>query len=267
MKKTLSALLLVSTVLLIFTTVTAAGPVLDRINSKNTLVVGITGTQPPLNATSKTGDIIGMDADIAKLIANTMGVELEFSTMPFSELLPALMAGKIDLVISSMTITAQRNMKVAFIGPYYISGKGILTKTKHVEALQGMGGINQAQFKVAALENSTSQKFVEKEAPKAELVPVKSYNHAIEMLFEDKIDILIADAPFCALSAFRYPDKGLTAGQDRLTFEPLGIATVEDTLLINWLQNFMVGLNGSGELKRLHETWLNKGDWISQLPE
>jgi ABC-type amino acid transport substrate-binding protein len=52
-----------------------------------------------------------------------------------------------------------------------------------------------------------------------------------------------------------------------LTFEPLGIALVEDTLLINWLQNFMAGLAGSGELKRLHEKWLNKGDWVSQSPE
>ena len=130
-----------------------------------------------------------------------------------------------------------------------------------------MAGLNQAQFKVAALKNSTSQLFVEKEAPKAQFIPADSYEKAIEMLFSDTVEILIADSPFCALTAFRYPDKGLTAGQDKLTFEPLGIAVTEDALLINWLQNFMLRLNSSGELKRLTEKWLNDGSWVSQLPE
>ena len=229
--------------------------------------VGTTGAQPPLNATSKTGDIIGLDADIAKRIAANMGVAIEFKTMPFPDLLPALGAGKVDLVISSMTITPQRNMQVAFIGPYFISGKGILTKTKHLEALQSVAGINQAQFKITALKNSTSQRFVEREAPKAKVVPADSYDQAIEKLFNDEVDILIADSPFCAFTVFRHPDKGLTAGQDKLTFEPLGIAVKEDALLINWLQNFMLALNGSGELKRLTKKWLKDGSWVSQLPE
>ncbi len=267
MKKILALSSLISVVLLIFISTGVAGPVMERIVSKGHVVIGTTGTQPPLNATSKAGELIGLDVDIAKLIAMNMGVEVKFMTLPFSELLPALIAGRVDLVISSMTITPERNMNVAFIGPYYISGKGILTKSKHLDALQGASGLNQPQFKVAALKNSTSQRFVEKEAPKAEFIPVESYDQAIELLFQDKIDVLIADSPFCALTAFRYPDKGLTAGQDRLTFEPLGIAVTEDALLINWVQNFMVSLNGRGELKRLTEKWLKDGSWTSQLPE
>ena len=149
---------------------------MDRIAANSKIVVGITGAQPPLNATAKTGEIIGLDADIAKLIAANMGVDIEFKTMPFAELLPALSANKVDLVVSSMTITPERNMQVAFIGPYFISGKGILTKSKHLEALQGVAGLNQAQFKVAALKDSTSQRFVEREAPKAKLIQADSYD-------------------------------------------------------------------------------------------
>lgn len=267
MKKTFRVSFFLFAVLCLCFTNAQAGPVMDRITASSKIVVGTTGAQPPLNATAKTGEIIGLDADLAKMIAANMGVTVEFKTMPFAELLTALTANKVDLVISSMTITPERNMQVAFIGPYFISGKGILTKTKHLEALKGLAGINQAQFKITALNNSTSQRFVEREAPKAKLVPAESYEKAIEMLFSDTVDILIADAPFCALTAFRYPDKGLTVGQDKLTFEPLGIAVPEDALLINWLQNFMLMLNGSGELKRLTEKWLRDGSWVSQLKE
>jgi len=86
------------------------------------------------------------------------------------------------------------------------------------------------------------------------------------MLFQDKVDALVADYPFCAVSALRFQDKGLAAGQARLTFEPLGIAVPEDTLLINFLQNFMGVLEGSGALKKISERWFNNASWLSQLP-
>ncbi len=117
MKKAFLILTIVTLFLLSFTSITPAATTLDDIIKKGELIVGTTGTQPPLNVTSKTGEVIGYDADIAKLIASSMGVKVRFSKMPFSELLPALEAGKVDMVISSMTMTLSRNLKVAFVGP------------------------------------------------------------------------------------------------------------------------------------------------------
>jgi len=266
MKKTILILTLTFLLAFSFVTVAAAGTSLNRILKKGELVVGITGTQPPLNATAKDGKIIGFDADIAAAIAMNMGVKVKFSKMQFSELLPALEAGKVDMVLSSMTMTPSRNLKVAFVGPYYISGKGILTKAKTIGALQKTEGLNKPEFKIAALKGSTSQKFVEDTAPQAALITTKSYDEAVEMLLQDKIDALIADYPFCAFIAFRYEDKELIAGQSKLTFEPLGIAVSEDALLINWLQNFMMALEGSGQMKLMNQHWFNDSSWIKELP-
>ena len=265
--KRISAVLLLITVLT-FTVVhiAAAGTVMDRILKRGELVVGITGTQPPLNATNKDGEIIGFDADIAKLIATSMGVEIKFETMPFAKLLPALKAGQVDLILSSMTMTLERNLKVAFVGPYYVSGKGILTKGQTIALLQDPDGLNRPQFKIAALQNSTSKKVVEKTAPKAELVATASYDEAVDMLLKDKIDAMIADFPFCAFTAFRHKESGLVAGQSKLTFEPLGIAVQEDTLLINWLQNFMLMLEGSGQFQLLNKRWFQDASWVKELP-
>ena len=228
--------------------------------------MGITGTQPPLNVTNKDGKIIGYDADIANLIAMNMGVKVKFDTMPFADLLPALKAGKLDMILSSMTMTLERNRDVAFVGPYYVSGKGILTKAQNIDALQESEGLNNPEFKVAALKNSTSQSFVEQAAPKAQLVPTPSYDDAINMLLQDKVNAIVADYPFCAFTAFRNQDKGLVAGQSKFTVEPLGIAIPEDTLLINWLNNFLKMLEASGQLKHLTEKWFKDGSWIKELP-
>jgi polar amino acid transport system substrate-binding protein len=86
-------------------------------------VVGTSGAQPPLTATSKKGEIIGLDVDIARAIAAAMGVKLKLVPMPFAELLPALEAGKVDMILSGMTITGERNRKAAFLGPYLVTGQ------------------------------------------------------------------------------------------------------------------------------------------------
>jgi len=265
MRKTV-VLVLACAMLLMGVNIAAAGQAMDRILKKGELVVGITGSQPPLNAVDKNGNIIGYDADIAKLIAMNLGVKIKFSAMPFAELLPALATNKVDLILSSMTMTLERNRKTAFVGPYYISGKGILTKTKNISILQQAEGLNSPAFKVATLGKSTSQAFVEQAAPKAQLVATKSYDDAIDMLLQDKVNAVVADYPFCAFSAFRYQEKGLVAGQSKLTAEPLGIAAPEDTLLLNWLRNFVNMLEASGQLENLTEKWLQNGAWIKELP-
>jgi ABC-type amino acid transport substrate-binding protein len=86
--------------------------------------------------------------DLANLLANAMNVELKLVEMPFGELLEALEAGKVDVVMSGMTMTPERNLKAAFVGPYIISGKSILTKDSTVAMAQEADDINQAAAKV-----------------------------------------------------------------------------------------------------------------------
>ena len=131
------------------TTLSSPSPVLDRIQKRDMLVVGTVGDMPPFNMTSKDGKIIGYEADLARFLADSLGVKLEFKTMQFSELLPALEAGKVDMVMSSVTMTIKRNAKYAFVGPYYISGKGILTNLATLANVKGPGEIDKSEFKIA----------------------------------------------------------------------------------------------------------------------
>jgi polar amino acid transport system substrate-binding protein len=260
----LSAVFVLSVVLICFG-VACAGPLFDDILKKGELVVGMTGDQPPLNAVSKDGELIGLDADLARSIAQSMNLKVSFAKMPFSELLPALQSGKIDMILSGMTMTPVRNTQVAFIGPYYVSGKGILLKYKSVEMLK-KEGLNSEKFKVATLKGSTSQAVVEQAAPKAKLNFVDSYDDAIEMLLQDKADVVIADYPFCAYMAARYTEKELVVGETKLTIEPLGIAVREDALLINATENFLRTLVLSGGMTSLQEKWFQSRSWFEQLP-
>ena len=265
MKRAFKSAVFVFAIVLVFFGVACAGPILDDILKRGELVVGMTGDQPPLNAISKEGELIGLDADLARVIAQSMNLKVSFTKMPFAELLPALQSGKIDMIVSGMTMTPERNTKVAFIGPYYVSGKGILLKLKSVELLK-KEGLNSENFKVATLKGSTSQAVVEKLAPKAKLTFVDSYDNAVEMILQDKADAMIADYPFCAYMAARYSEKELVVGETKLTVEPLGIAVREDPLLMNFTENFLKTLVLSGGINALQDKWFKSRSWFEQLP-
>ena len=127
-KSNLVALMVMSVLLALWGQAFAAeiSPVLDRIQEKKELVVGTAASMPPLNMTTKDGQIIGMEMDLARFFAAGMEVKLTVKPMNFNELLPALEAGQVDMVLSGMTMTPGRNLKVAFVGPYVGSGKSIL---------------------------------------------------------------------------------------------------------------------------------------------
>jgi len=266
MRKTTFCHIVICLCLLLIAASATAGPSMDRILERGALVVGTSGEQPPMTVTAKNGDIIGLDVDIAKAIADGLEVKLQLAVMPFADLLPALEAGKVDMVISGVTITPGRNRSIAFVGPYYVSGKGILAKAARFAELQDANGLNAPEVTVATLKNSTSQQYADDLMPEAQRVLTGSYDEAVALLLENKADVMVADLPFCAYAAYRHQDKGLSAGKSPLTFEPLGIALEEDTLLINWTQNFLSKLQGTGELKKMHNKWLKSGGWISQLP-
>lgn len=240
---------------------------MDRISQSGQLVVGTAGSMPPLNMTTKDGEIIGLEPDMANMMAQAMGVKVTFKTMPFGDLLPALEAGKVDLVMSNMTITGKRNMKVAFVGPYFISGKTFLTTEKWVASAKEPEEVNNPATKLTALRGSTSQEFVEKVFPNATLLLGEDYDASVAMVLEGKADAMIADYPICLLSVIRYPDHNLISVVPPYTYEPIGIAIQkQDTLLANWLENFLGTLSGSGDLKELQDKWFEGGSWIERLP-
>jgi len=243
-----------------------SGSVIDRISKKGELVVGTAGSMPPLNMTTKTGEVIGYEIDIARSMAGAMGVKLRVETMPFADLLPALEAGKVDMILSGMTIIPERNMKAAFVGPYYVSGKAFLTKVDRLASAKDASEVKNTAIALAALKGSTSQAFVEMLIPQAKLTLTANYDEAVQMVIQGKVDALVADYPICIVSVFRYPDQKLLASLTPLTYEPIGIALPpNDPLLVNWVENFMNGLEGSGQLDMFRDRWLKDGSWIKDL--
>jgi len=240
---------------------------LDRILERGELRAGLSGNQPPLNMKNKRGEIIGLEVDLLEALAFSMGLEVSLVAMPFADLLPALEKGDVDLVISGMTITPERNARVAFVGPYVISGKSLLTKSRTIANVESPGALDRPGRTYAALRGSTSEAFVKTNLPQAKLVPTRDYDTAVHMVIDDEVDALVADYPICALSVLRHPEAGLSMLATPFTVEPLGIALPADNpLFVNLVENYLNTLEGTGLLTQLKAKWFSDGSWVSELP-
>ncbi len=240
---------------------------LAQIVERGELRVGLSASQPPLNMRNRDGEIVGLEVDLATELANSMGLEVRFEAMPFAELLPALEAGKVDLVASGMTITPDRNARVAFAGPYVISGKSLLTKSEDIADVEEPAALNLAGRNYAALAGSTSEAFVKTLLPASTLVATEDYDVAVKMVIDDEVDALVADLPICSVSVLRHPDAELFMLVSPFTVEPLGIALpADDPLFVNLVQNYLTTLDQTGFLIQLKAKWFNDGEWLEDLP-
>jgi len=244
----------------------APGRLADILESGE-LRVGLSGNQPPLNMRDKQGKIIGFEVDLINELATSMGLAVKLVPMPFSNLIGALERGEVDLVISGMTITPERNVRVAFAGPYFITGKSVLTKSEEIAGVEEPGQLDDSSRAYAALAGSTSESFVKAMLPRSRLVTTTDYDAAVDMVIRDEVDGLVADYQICMLSVWRNPDVELRTVMTPFTVEPLGIALPADApLLVNLVENYLDTLDYTGQLTELKARWLGDGSWLADLP-
>lgn len=238
------------------TTLASSADTLGSIQERGQLILATSGNMPAMSQLDDKGGLTGLDIDIARYMAQAMEVELVTRVMPFSELLAALEAGKVDVVISNVTITPARNLKVAFVGPYFTSGKCFITKDQALAQPEQAINLNTPDTKLAALKGSTSQDVVQRLYPRATLVSFESYADAIDQIKKDEVNGMLADYPVCAATLEAHPEAGFVSLLSLITYEPIGIALpANDSQILNWTENFLHRLEGTGTLQGLSEKW------------
>ena len=267
MKKLFTSIAIVAITLLVFIDGNAQTR-LSKITESGVIKIGMTGNQPPFSMESKDGSLMGYEVDLAELLAESMNLELEIVQLPFNELLPSLEDGKIDAVMSGMAITMERNLQAAFVGPYVLSGKSILTKIESLAKAEEAADLNQEDLKVTSLKGSTSEQFVEMFLPEASSLPADDLDQALEKLLNDEANVMVADYPTCVLNVMLHPTSGLITLSEPLTVEPIGMALPsDDPLLINFMENYLKALIMSGLLEGLESYWFENGSWLVKLKE
>ena len=238
-----------------------------RIVESGQLRVGMSGRQPPLNMKDKSGALIGLDVELARALADAMELELVLIEKPFPQLLSGLENNEFDLVISMLTITPARNARVAFAGPYMISGATLLTREELVEEVADMNTLDSADRTWGVLSGSTGEAFVRDAFPNARIVTSDNLPTLVPQIAAGEIDGIFSDLPYVRFELARHPEDGLAVLPTPFTTEPLGVALPPNSpLFANLVQNYLNTLEYTGLLIQMKARWLNGGEWLSEIP-
>jgi polar amino acid transport system substrate-binding protein len=223
---------------------------------KKTYIVGIDAAYPPFTYTDKNGDCVGFDVDSAQWIADTMGFEVEFQPTAWDGIIPALQAGKIDMVYAGMTITEERQEKVNFSIPYWTVNQDVVTlETSDLT----IDDVLEGKAIIGAQRGCTAAMWVE-----ANLIETGKMS-AENLKFYDNTPLAVDDLKSGRITAVMYDDlvlKDIIAGMPIKTIgnietnEQFGIAVRKtDTQLLADLNEGLEQLMSDpywDELKELH---------------
>ena len=200
MKKKIGALVTVLLMLLSFLPAKAQGAekdeIYERIQQSGELVVGLSADYAPYEFHADvdgTDKIVGFDISIAKKIAKDMGVKLKIEELGFDALLGALKTGKIDLVISGMSITEERLKEVDFSDPYFVVQQKVLVRKGDKNKYKTTADFNGVP--VGAQKQTTQEDLVKNELTGADPTSLQKVPDLINNLLNKKVEAVVLEQP------------------------------------------------------------------------
>lgn len=223
----------------------AADSTMGKIASADKLIVGVKFDQPGFGLKDPvTGKVDGFDVAIAKEIGKSLGLtedQIEFVESVSANRIPYLQEDKVDLVIATMTINADRKTQIEFSRPYYQAGQSILVK-KDNTTIKTVDDLNGKT--VCSVQGSTSEKNVLAKAPQANLQSLTTYAACVSGMKDGRYEAVSTDDIILAGFAAADADLKLVGGQ--FTKEPYGIGIKQgktdmveyvDGLLAEWFED------------------------------
>jgi polar amino acid transport system substrate-binding protein len=138
----------------------AIADVLDTILERGTVRIGV-AEFVPWTMKSGSGELIGFEIDLARKLAQDMGVKPEFKLYPWDEVIPAVQSGEIDILAGGMSITAERALQVNFSRPTAESGVGIATNIRKTQNIKTLNDLNRPEITIAVVKDTLAYSVTE----------------------------------------------------------------------------------------------------------
>ena len=242
---------------------------LNQIIQKGELRVGMEPGYMPFEMKDKKGRIIGYDVDMAKKMAKEMGVKLKLVPTSWDGIIAGLLTGKYDIIMSGMTITQQRNLKVNFANPYVVVGQTIMIRKELAGKIKTAADLDKPEYTVVTKLGVTGEIATKKFFKKAKIITFETESDAASEVLNGKADGMVYDQPYNILFMSNKGKDKLVHLDNPLTYEPLGWAIRKgDPDFLNWLNNFLTQIKGDKVVdfhEKLNNKWLRDTSWLKRV--
>lgn len=260
------SLLFAVLVALAFTATVGLTGTLEDIQKRGKLRVGMEPGYMPFELKNQKGQIIGFDVDMATRMAKAMGVELELVDTAWDGIIPALLTGKFDVLMSGMTLTQERNMSINFAPPYIVIGQSILIKKDLDGTVKSYKDLNDAKYTIASKLGTTGEQATKRMIPNAKYISYETEQEGVLELVNGKIDAFIYDLPYNAVAVGQKGQGKIIHLDTPFTFEPLAWAVRKgDPDILNWMENFMYQIKNDGTYDKIYQKWFQDDAWLKEI--
>ena len=253
--------------LLMLTMSPAQANVLDDVLKRKTLRVGVSEFVPWTMRT-KSGELIGFEIDLARKLAEDMGVAADFRVYQWNEIITALQVGDIDVIAGGMAITPARALQVNFSRPVATSGVGIATNTKMTEDIETLADLNEASITITTVSDSLAAGVAERLFTKANVQTFAEPGPAEAEVIEGRAHAYLAtmaEVRFLALKNARAVD--LPISEPLLaSSEALAVRKGEQELL-NFLNAWVTARQSDKWISTTHDYWFGTLDWMERIDD
>lgn len=216
------------------------------------LTVGANIGNVPWEFQDETGKTVGFEVDLATEVADRLGKSIAFENIPFNGLFSAVQSGRIDMAVSSITITEKRLESVSFAQPYYDSDQSLT-----VSAESGLKSVDDMNGKVIGVDTgSTGDIWATENSNKYGFGEIRRYEGlALAMLdlTAGRIDGYISDIP--ALLYYTKDKPNISVVERIRTGEQYSMMFAKDAELATKVNDVLTELKKEGYISGLHEKW------------
>lgn len=222
------------------------------------LRVGTSGSYPPFTF-SEGRRLKGIEVDFAKALTNEIGRPVEVFEVPFPNLIGELNAGRIDVIMTGMSVTPRRRELVRFVEPYLEVGQMALIRKSDENNFAGEDWTRMRGLRVGFERGTTGSKYVLGKLKQMEPVEFARKEDGIAALKQGKIDLFVHDAPFVwqVVGSPQNPNEELAGRFQLLTDEKLAWAVrKDDSELLAQLNAVVERWKNSGALDSVLDKWI-----------
>jgi polar amino acid transport system substrate-binding protein len=181
-------------------------------------------------------------------------------------IIPALITGKFDIIISGMTITQERNMKINFADPYIVIGQTILLNKKHEQNVESYRDLNTPKYTVVSKLGTTGEQATKRMIPKCTYKSFETETEAAMEVVSGKADAYVYDLPNCVVFLAQQGAGKLIFLDKPFTYEPLAWGIRKgDPDFMNFLNHFLRQIKNDGRYDRIYQKWIKSTRWLNNI--
>jgi polar amino acid transport system substrate-binding protein len=261
LRRTIGSLLFAGLAAAILGTAAAKAATPEEIKARGKLMVGVLTDYPPFGGTDAEQKPAGYDADVAKLLAKSLGVTLELVPVTGPNRIPYLLTNKVDVLIATFGITAERSKQVLFSNPYSTLTIYVLApKSLNVKTPEDLKAVT-----ISVARASTQDTAITAIAPPG--TPLKRFDDdatALQALISGQVQAIGASNIILAQLNKDYPQLNI---EPKITLreQANGMAFQKaDTALQEFVNKFIAEIEKNGELSAINQRWF--GSALKKLP-